>query len=275
MRRYCKNCGQISQADTDLKNCPHCGAEFEPVGIPREEQPQGSGLPPLQPMARQTAGGSEAKYCPWEDKGRLGFVGALYETWKESLFNPTSFFRKLPVTGGIGNPLLYGLILGMIGVIFSIMYSQFWSNVFDFSRLAPYMGSDFDMEAYNFASQMQSIGMLVKLVISPFVILIGFFIAAGIFHLILLIFGWNKENFEATFRIIAYSESAYFFEIVPFFGGLVSMVWAVVLYVIGLKEVHKLTIGQSLLVVFLPLILICLCCCGALAMIFGVIGMNH
>lgn len=274
MRRYCKNCGQISQSDTDLTNCPHCGAEFEPVGIPREQQPQGSGLPPAQPMAQKKAEG-EAKYCPWEDKARLGFVGALYETWKESLFNPTNFFRKLPVTGGIGNPLLYGLILGMIGVIFSIMYNQFWGNVFDLSRFAPYMGHNFDWEGYNFARQVESVGMLVWLVVSPFFIAAGFFIASGIFHLILLIFGWNKENFEATFRVISYSEGAQFFQIVPFFGGLITLVWSVVLYVIGLKEVHKLSVGQALLVVFLPLILICLCCCGSLAIIFGLAGMNN
>jgi len=274
MRRYCKNCGQISEADTDLKFCPHCGAAFEMVGTPGEQQPKGGGMPPVQPMAQSKAEG-DTKYCAWEDKARLGFVGALYETWKESLFNPTNFFRKLPIIGGIGNPLLYGLILGMIGVIFSIMYGQFWSNVFDFSKFAPYMGNDFDMEAYNFAQQMQSIGMLIKLVISPFAILIGFFIASGVFHLILLIFGWNKVNFEATFRVIAYSESAQFFEIVPFFGGLVTLVWSVVLYIIGLKEIHKLSVGQALLVVFLPIILICFCCCGALAIIFGVAGMNH
>jgi len=106
-------------------------------------------------------------------------------------------------------------------------------------------------------------------------ITVGFFVISGILHLILMIFGWNKETFEATFRLIAYCESAYFFEIVPFLGGAIAFVWATVLYIIGIKEVHRLSVGQSLLVVFLPLILFCLCCCGFLTWIVGMAGISH
>jgi hypothetical protein len=276
MKRYCRFCGKITESDIEIKYCAHCGAEFESIGEPSSQEPQGEGLPRVQPMAPKTsAGEGETKYCAWEDKARLGFVGALFETWKASLFNPTVFFRRMPVTGGIANPLIYGIILGMIGVIFSMMYQQFWGNLLDMSRFAPYMGPDFDWEAYNFSRQIQSIWYLVGLILSPVFITVGFFIVSGILHLILMIFGWNKETFEASFRIIAYSEGAYFFEIVPFLGGAIAFVWATVLYIIGIKEVHRLTVGQSLLVVFLPLILFCLCCCGFFTWIVGMAGISN
>lgn len=265
MKRYCKNCGKVSESETEIKFCAHCGAEFEPIGEPSQQ--------PETPMAQPSgSAGGEEKYCAWEDKARLGFFGALFETWKESLFNPVQFFRRMPVSGGIGNPLIYGIILGMIGVIFSMMYQQFWGHFFDPSRFYPFMGRDFDWQMYDLTHQIESIWMLIGLIISPIIITVAFFIASGIFHLILLLFGWNKENFEATFRVIAYSEGAYFFEIIPFIGSIVSLVWAVVLYIIGLKEVHRLTVGQAILVVFLPLVLFCLCCCAFVTWIIGMIG---
>ena len=274
MKRYCKNCGQISESDDEIKYCAHCGAEFEPVGIPTEDQAKAD-LPPVTPMAQaqQQSGTEESKYCAWEDKGRLGFIGALFETWKQSLFNPTQFFRRLPVTGGIGNPLIYGIILGVIGMVFSTMYQQLWGQLLDFSRWAPYLGRDFDFEAYNFSRQFQSISSLITLLISPVLVTIGMFIASGIFHLILMIFGWKKESFEATFRVIAYSESVQFFQIVPFLGGMIATVWSLVLYIIGLKEVHKLSIGQALIVILLPLFLCCLCCCAAIFWGISMVGL--
>jgi hypothetical protein len=278
MKRYCMKCGQITESEDEIKFCAHCGAPFEPVGIPREEKPKEEtpqgGLPPVTPMAQaqQQSATEEPKYCAWEDKERLGFLGALFETWKESLFNPTPFFRKLPVIGGIGNPLLYAIILGVIGMVFSSMYEHLWGSLFDMSRWAQYMGRDFNFEAYNMSRQFQSIGTLVTLVISPVLVTVGVFIASGIFHLILLIFGWKKESFEATFRVVAYSEGVQFFQIIPFLGGIIAAVWGVVLYIIGLKEIHKLSVGQALLVVFLPLILCCLCCCGLGSWFFSMIG---
>lgn len=274
MRRYCKKCGQISESETELRFCSHCGAEFEKLDSPGHEQSPGDGLPPAQPMAPKTSS-EQPKYCPWEDKGRLGFINALYETWKESLFNAPNFFRRMPVTGGIANPFFYGIIFGIIGVVFSLMYQQLWGNLFDLSRFSHYMGRDFDWHGYEFARQLQSIGLFVQLIVSPFLIAASLFIGAGITHLILMIFGWKKENFEATFRVIAYSEGAYFFEIIPFIGGLISIVWAVVLYVTGLKEVHKLTVGQAILTIFLPFILCCLCCCGFVTIILGAAGFGH
>jgi len=272
MKRYCKNCHRITESITDLKSCPQCGAAFEPIGAPDQKPPEPA-LTPVQPQSEKTK--TEEKYIPWEDRARLGFVGSLFETWKESLFNPSNFFRKMPVKGGIGNPILYGLIFGCIGVIFQSMYQQFFGQLFDPSRWAPYMGSNFDYEMYQFSHQLQSISFLFTIIIMPFFLLAGFFIISGIVHLILLIFGWNKENYEATFRITTYSEGTSFFMIVPFFGWMISAVWQLVLMIIGVKEVHRTTTGQAILVMLLPLIFCCACCCGFIFMILGITGLSN
>jgi hypothetical protein len=85
---------------------------------------------------------------------------------------------------------------------------------------------------------------------------------SGIYHLIFLIFGWGKRDFEATFRAVAYSEGAIVFLAVPFCGGLIAFVWQIVLTIIGMKYMQKTTGGKAAFVYFLPWIV---CCC----LIFG------
>jgi hypothetical protein len=51
---------------------------------------------------------------------------------------------------------------------------------------------------------------------------------------------------------------------------LISFVWAIVCYCIGLARAHETDTGRAVLAVFLPLIV----CCGGLAILFmfGVMG---
>jgi len=277
MKRYCKNCHRVTESITELNSCPQCGASFEPIGEPEnlaEQQPPP--LPPVQPQAQaQQSSAEEKRYIPWEDRDKLGFVGSLFETWKESLFNPTNFFRRMPVKGGFGNPILYGLILGFIGIVFHSMWEQMFGQLFDPSQWGSYFGRDFDYELYEFSRQIKSISFLFTIILAPFFILVGFFIISGITHLILLIFGWNKENYEATFRITTYTEGTSFFMIIPIFGWIIASIWQLVLMIIGIKEVHRTTTGQAILVMLLPLILCCACCCGFISLIAGVAGIAN
>ncbi|MCD6161576.1 MAG: YIP1 family protein [candidate division Zixibacteria bacterium] len=273
MIKYCRNCGKMAEADGEIKFCPHCGASMEEPLTPDEKQ---SEIPPeRETLIYKAPDETENKYILWEDRSKLGFISSLFETWKESVFNPTRFYRKMPATGGIGNPLLYGLIFGFIGLVFSMVYQQFFSQLFDPSPWYQYMGQDFDRDLYDFSRQMESISHLFQIVLFPFMLTAWFFIWAGILHLIMTIFNWKSESFEATFRIITYSEGPSFFAIVPVIGSLIAIIWQLVLVIIGLKEVHKNDIGKAILIVFLPLILCCLCCCGFSTFLFGLIGASN
>jgi hypothetical protein len=59
-------------------------------------------------------------------------------------------------------------------------------------------------------------------------------------------------GFEATFRVVSYSNVAQLVGWVPVLGPLVAAVASVVLSVIGVREVHETTTGKAALVVLIP-----------------------
>ena len=78
-----------------------------------------SGFPPPVPPGWPASGAG----IPWDRREELGFVSALVETTKEVLTGPSDFFRRMPVAGGIGSPLLYAVVIGYLGLLLSVVYS--------------------------------------------------------------------------------------------------------------------------------------------------------
>ena len=95
----------------------------------------------------------------------------------------------------------------------------------------------------------------------PAIILVVFFIEAGIFHLMLLIVGGARQSFETTARVVAYTSGATaIFQMVPFCGGLIGLVWGIIILILGLAYAHETSTGRAVAAVLLPLVLCCLCC---------------
>jgi hypothetical protein len=273
MTQHCQRCGQISESASPMKFCPHCGAPFDqpaeinqPITSPDSGAQSNNIAPIIQPVP---------SYIPWEDKANLGFFGALFETWKQSCFEPGKFFEKMPPKGGIGNPLIYGLIMGFIGFVFQMTYSQIFYNLFDFTKWMPSMYHGYDSEILDFSRRFQSYYSILSIFAFPFVVTAGFFIWSGIIHLELTIFGWKKHEYESSFRIVTYSEGPAFFRLVPFIGDIVAPIWQLVLVMIGISKVHKISGGKAALVVLLPALLVCLCCCGIVFWIIGLAGITR
>jgi hypothetical protein len=207
------------------------------------------------------------KYIPWEDMKNLGFFKALWETWKESTFYPNEFFSKTPTRGGIWPPLFYALLVIWVSNAISQVMGLIFSN-FSLGIMADIFDNEELIEAMSIFGAMGAVQLILTLLILPFLIAAGLFIASGIFHLIIMLFGWSKRDFEATFRAVAYSAGPMIFTIVPACGSIVAYIWSIILIIFGIKHLQKTTSGQASLVVLLPLIL---CCCfiGMMMAIFG------
>jgi hypothetical protein len=99
-------------------------------------------------------------------------------------------------------------------------------------------------------------------------VVIGLFIAAGVLHLMLLLLGGARRDFEATFRVVSYAQATSILFLLPFCGQVIGGVWCLVLYVVGLAEVHRIGHGRAVAAVLLPLALVC-CCCAFLGFVFA------
>jgi len=234
--------------------CPHCSKEVS------EDQTfcQHCGLRIAEVAAAPVAGMHEK--TPWEDREQQGFFGGLFKTLKQVLFSPGDFFKKMPVTGGLTDPLLYGLILGMIGTLFSYFWQITLHGVMQ-NFMTP------QMLAASEYSVLQGASLALLAVFTPFLIILWLFILAGMLHLCLLMVQGARSGFEATFRVVAYSESPYLFLVLPFCGGLLAWIWSLVIIIIGFQHAHETTSGKAAFAVILPLLV----CCGlvfAIAAVF-------
>jgi hypothetical protein len=99
-------------------------------------------------------------------------------------------------------------------------------------------------------------------------VVIGVFVAAGVLHLMLLLLGGARRDFEATFRVVSFSQATSVLFLVPFCGQLVGGIWCLVLYVLGLAEAHRIGHGKALAAVLLPILALC-CCCAGLGFLFA------
>ncbi len=178
------------------------------------------------------------------------------------LLTPVDFFRRMPVTGGIGGPFFYGLLLGYVGIVIGAFYDAVLQSVT--GSVSPFaaIGRDADFERVA-AALAGWTGFFVQLAVGPIFMAIALFLAAGIMHLCLMLLGGAKNGFEATFRVWAFDQAAGILAVLPFCGTFVGGIYRLVLGVIGLAEAHGITRGTAAMAVILPLVLVC-CCCGVI-----------
>jgi hypothetical protein len=270
--RFCPNCGADLLAATAAGVPPPLPpVDAAPPPLPGEYSGGGSAPPPgygsLPPYGTAPAGGGGT---PWDRRGTLGFLGALIETTKQVLTEPAAFFRAMPVAGGLGPPMLYAVIIGYVGLVATTIYNLVFRSVLSSSMTQ--MGSGGDLERLA-PFLVGTTSLIVNLLFGPVFIVMGLFIGAGLFHLMLLAFGGATRGFEATFRVAAFSQAASIFNVVPGCGGLIGLVYTLVLLVIGLSEAHQISRGKAAAAVLVPFVLIC-CCCAAIGVLaaMGIAG---
>jgi hypothetical protein len=245
--------------DPQPPSCPNCG------GDPRAASSPPSLLPRF--------GSPAAPGIPWDQRDRIGFFAALVETTRQVLAEPGAFFRAMPLTGGLGSPLLYAVVIGWLGLAASAFYQAIFRSV---------VGSSFGAlgdrpEVAAVLGWVESwAGFVAQVVLGGVFVVIGLLVAAAILHLMLLLLGGARRDFEATFRVVSFSQATSLLFLVPFCGQLIGVIWCLILYVLGLAQAHQIGHGKAAAAVLLPLVLVC-CCCAGMALLFagaiaGVLG---
>lgn len=240
----CPHCGHESEDEV----CPLCGSEM-PVGA----DPGGSapGSPPGEGLAdsgsrgpRATAAGGASGRPPgargpvaWEDPA-VGFPANAWQSWRESLFEPTSFFRRIDHAGSMARPVLYFLLVSVVGAFFHLVWQAYL-----------YLPITGDVAAYGGGLH------VVQFFATPFAVLFFLGIQTLILHLFVLMLAPDHRGIGSTARVICYASGPALLSVVPFVGALAGGVWGLVLQVVGVREAHRTSTGRAVVSVLGPLIL--------------------
>jgi hypothetical protein len=261
----CPHC-RHAVPDPPLGLCPNCGGDLQAAGLPPEGAASGAGGPGAPPPLRSSTPVSEPAGTAWDQRSRIGFFNALVETTKQVLTRPSAFYRSMPLTGGLGSPLLYGVVVGWVGLVAAAFYQAIFRSIVGSSWAA--LGAERPELGALLGWVEGWAGFAAQLVFGGVFAVIGMFVATGILHLMLLLLGGAQRGLEATFRVVAFAEATSLLFLIPFCGQLVGGVWCLVLYVLGLAEAHRIGHGKAAAAVLLPIVLCC-CCFGLLAFVFA------
>lgn len=230
----CSFCNQANAADAVF--CTSCGCRLRPG-----------------PSAPEPVSAPD-----WETRGHLFNPVSYLITLREILFAPADTFRRLKPEASLFNALLFGLIGGIVGGLAGTTWQYATGLMF------PGL-SDGPLAAFfSFPDRSR---YLATLFFVPLATAAALFAASAVFHFCLTVLHGANRGFAATFKVYAYAQGATaLFGIVPVFGGVVAAVWSFIIVVVGLRETHRLSLGKSVAVVLLPVLV-----CTALAVLLVVL----
>ena len=240
--------------------------EFGAAAAAPAPPPQVAAGSTITPVAGSTSETPAARSgLPWEHRQERGLFNAFIETLTMVLTKPGTAFSVMRTEGGLGEPLLYAIIGGAVGVIVWFIFSLGLNSLGFISPRESGFGPMLGMTV----SIMVLVWRLIGVVIAPFIF-------GGLVHLSLMLIGGATKTFEATFRAISFSQgSTAPLQLVPCCGGLIALVWCLVANCIGVARAHEIDTGRATLAVFLPLIV---CCGGGVLLLFmfgGFAALQH
>ncbi len=203
---------------------------------------------------------------PWEVEG-AGF-GSWWETTKMVMTQTPYAFSVMRQSGGFGNPILFALWGQGVGYVAQLV----WVVLFlGFAILA---GAN--------AGRNELVAQLVVQVAFGAVgavaaATIGVFIGAAIQHLALKIVGGAYQQYETSFRVMAFVNGSFaWLNIIPICGPFVAAIWLIVAGIIGMAHAHECSTGKAIGAFFVALLLVCaiivVIYVGILAVVFAVVG---
>jgi hypothetical protein len=242
----CPSCRNTFSTDrSGRQDCPICG---KPLVVP--EQPAGA-------AAGEAV--SEPPGTPWERRAELGFIRAWAETVQLALFEPVKLFRTARLDRGaaqLGFAVLTSCGSWVIGAVLDRALSapseRFLRQIMDRYEVPPAFRSMLESQR-----QLSPGWIIVSWLMSPIFAVIFLYLSAAVTHGFALLFGQAKRGFAATFAACAYACAPLVLVVIPACGGLIALVWLIVLTGVGLKEMHRTSSGGAAAAVLAPYAVLC------------------
>lgn len=204
----------------------------------------------------------------WERRGELGFLNGLVGAVKAFVTSPGEAFSQTRKSGDLGSPLVFAVLVAVV----TAMIGQIWAMLLGTSMLTM-LPAEFQ-EGLGLFMMSSGAGFIVGLIVMPVVTVIWVFLWGAIVHVLLVLVGGldsSDAGFEGSLRVVAYSSVGNLAKLVPVIGDLISIVWMIVLMVIGLNRIHGTSEGKAVAAVLLPVVLCCVCAAGVLMVGLGAV----
>ncbi len=157
-------------------------------------------------------------------------VTAITEDVITIITNPVDFYRRMPKTGGYGDPVTFMLVIAVVTAVVLAVFSLFG------------LGTVGEAMAVGFGG----------IIFLPIMALLVSFLGSGMLYVVWKMIG-SPEPFEVSYRCVAYAAALYPVTIVvgliPYLGSVVAVVWWTYLMMIASLEVHRIP-KQTAYVVF-------------------------
>ena len=186
----------------------------------------------------------ETNLVEWENP-EWSSLNAFVTTLRRVLLTPKNFFANLPLTGGLGEPFGFALLVGTIGVLSSLLWQLILEG--DFSETIPAVV--FSKQIGNFINDPRVIIGIFML--APFLVALGqFFLSICLLWAVRLT-GQEKNTFESVFRVVAYSQAPAVICLIPWGGAFIAAVWHLIILILGISKKFGSSVFKAIFTLFL------------------------
>jgi hypothetical protein len=199
---------------------------------------------------------------PWEAREARGLFPAFFDTVGLFVSRPAEAWARVRESGDSTSPLLFGAAICWLSMALQSIF---------FRLIAMPLLPGFIGRRFGGLSRFGGAGLAVRLIVAPFAIVIALFVAAAILHVCCMLVGAlqsSRSGFEGSLRAVCYSEVATLAGVIPLVGGLIAIVWWIVLAIQGVARLHRTTSGKATAAILIPVVV----CCGGIVLIGLAVG---
>ncbi len=155
-------------------------------------------------------------------------ISTVSETMMQVITNPVGFYQSMPRSGGFVEPLVFAIIMGVIGGVLQAILGVFGSGFAGTILMA-----------------------LASIIIGPIMIAIFGFVGAAILFVIWRLLG-SQQSYETAYRCGAYATAVTpvtsILNIIPYIGPALGVAWMAYLMIIASIQVHQVKPKIALIV---------------------------
>jgi hypothetical protein len=158
---------------------------------------------------------------------------------KEVILSPSDFFRRMPTSGGYSEPVTFAAVSLIIGSLLRVFIGY---GMFTFGIHSSLLTFGTEVSALNFSTFSEMFGLF-------FMSIIAIFLGSLVLNFLYTAFG-GTGTYEGTVRFMSYGYAINIISWIPLVG-LIAIIYALYLSILGGSFVHNVSVGRSALIVIL------------------------